>query len=90
MALQVQQLPLGAFQSNCYVVRRPDAGEALVVDPGWPGEASRILEALEGARCVAILVTHGDIDHIAGVDEVVEAMTLATELREGSKRAGAS
>jgi len=73
MALQVQQLPLGAFQSNCYVVRRPDAGEALVVDPGWPGEASRILEALEGARCVAILVTHGDIDHIAGVAELAGA-----------------
>ena len=47
MALQVEQLPLGAFQSNCYVVRRPNGAEALVVDPGWPGEASRILAALE-------------------------------------------
>ena len=73
MALQVEQLPLGAFQSNCYVARRPDAAEALVVDPGWPGEASRILAALGDARCAAILVTHGDIDHIAGVAELADA-----------------
>lgn len=73
MALEVDQLPLGAFQSNCYVVRRPGAAEAVVVDPGWPGEAERILAALGGASCAAILVTHGDVDHIAGVAELAEA-----------------
>jgi hydroxyacylglutathione hydrolase len=73
MALAVDQLPLGVYQSNCYVVRRPDAGEAVVVDPGWPGESGRILGALGDARCVGILVTHGDLDHVAGVAELVEA-----------------
>ncbi len=73
MALDVEQLPLGAFESNCYVVRQPDAGEAVVVDPGWPGESARIEAALDGARCAAILVTHGDIDHVAGVAELAEA-----------------
>ncbi len=32
----------------------------------------------------------GSLDRIAAVDAIVEAMSLATELREGSKRAGAS
>ena len=73
MSLQVVQLPLGAFQSNCYVVRGPSADEAVVVDPGWPGEAPRIQSVLGGARCVGILVTHGDIDHVAGVAELAEA-----------------
>jgi hydroxyacylglutathione hydrolase len=73
MTLQVEQLPLGAYQSNCYVVRRPDADEAVVVDPGWPGESGRIEQVLAGARCAAILVTHGDLDHIAGVAELAEA-----------------
>jgi glyoxylase-like metal-dependent hydrolase (beta-lactamase superfamily II) len=73
MPLEVQQLPLGPFQSNCYVVRRPDANEAVVVDPGWPGEVERIQAALAGAGCAAILVTHGDLDHIGGVVELVEA-----------------
>lgn len=73
MPLEVEQLALGAFQSNCYVVRRPAAEEAVVVDPGWPGETPRIQEALGGARCSAILVTHGDLDHIGGVAELTEA-----------------
>ena len=73
MALDVVQLPLGAFQSNCYVARRPDAVEAVVVDPGWPGETPRVESALAGARCAAILVTHGDIDHVAGVAELAAA-----------------
>jgi glyoxylase-like metal-dependent hydrolase (beta-lactamase superfamily II) len=73
MPLDVTQLPLGPFQSNCYVARRPGAGEAVVVDPGWPGEAERIQAALSGARCAAILVTHGDIDHIGGVEELASA-----------------
>ena len=73
MPLEVQQLALGPFQSNCYVVRRPGAAEAVVVDPGWPGEGERIQAALAGAGCAAILVTHGDLDHIGGVVELVEA-----------------
>jgi hydroxyacylglutathione hydrolase len=72
MPLEVAQLALGPFQSNCYVVRRPGAEEAVVVDPGWPGEVDRIQAALAGARCAAILVTHGDIDHIAGVSGLAE------------------
>jgi glyoxylase-like metal-dependent hydrolase (beta-lactamase superfamily II) len=55
---------------NCYVVRRPGADQAVVVDPGWPGETERIDEALDGARCAAILITHADIDHIGGVAEL--------------------
>ena len=85
MALQVEQLPLGAFQSNCYVVRRPDGAEALVVDPGWPGEASRILAALGDARCVAILVTHGDIDHVAGVAELAGATGAPVYIAEAER-----
>ena len=73
MGLEVVQLPLGAYQSNCYVVRRSGADEALVVDPGWPGEVEQIRAALGGARCAAILVTHGDLDHIGGVAELAEA-----------------
>jgi glyoxylase-like metal-dependent hydrolase (beta-lactamase superfamily II) len=72
MALEVQQLPLGAYQSNCYVVRRPEADAAVVVDPGWPGETGSIVDALAGATCAAILVTHGDLDHIAGVAELAD------------------
>ena len=73
MSLDVSQLVLGPFQSNCYVVRREGADEAVVVDPGWEGEGQRIQAALGDAACAAILVTHGDIDHVGAVAELAGA-----------------
>ena len=83
MTLDVRRLELSPYAMNCYVVRRPDADEAVVVDPGWPGEAGRIKEALDGARCVAILVTHADIDHIGGVAELAHATGAPIHMTEG-------
>jgi glyoxylase-like metal-dependent hydrolase (beta-lactamase superfamily II) len=53
-----------------YLIGDSGAGEAVVVDPGWPGAFAEIERALGGARCVGILVTHGDIDHVGAVAEV--------------------
>ena len=39
---------------------------------------------------VAAMRAGGKLDRLAQLDDLVEAMTLATELREGSRRAGAS
>jgi hydroxyacylglutathione hydrolase len=73
MTLDVTQLELGPFPVNCYVIRRGGAEEAVVVDPGWPGEHGRIVAALDGATCAGILITHGDMDHVGAVADVAEA-----------------
>jgi urease accessory protein len=44
----------------------------------------------DACALMAAFRANGSLDRIAGVDAIVEAMSLATELREGSKRAGAS
>src|SRR5712691_8090143 len=44
----------------------------------------------DACALMAAFCANGRLDRIAGVDAIVEAMSLATELREGSKRAGAS
>jgi len=73
MPLVVDRYPLGPYQANCYVVRA-DRGtpEAVVIDPGAEAAQVRLELASSGARCVAILVTHTDVDHIGAVAELAE------------------
>ena len=71
MSLVVDQLELGPIGTNTYLVRSsPSAAEAVVVDPS--GDVSTIQQALAavGARCAAILVTHGHFDHIVSLADL--------------------
>jgi hydroxyacylglutathione hydrolase len=90
MSLDVTQLELGPFAVNCYVVRAAGGNEGVVVDPGWPGAWTDIESALGDSRCAAILITHGDIDHVAGVAEVARAtgapVHIATEENDRLER----
>ena len=92
MPLDVVQLPVGPFPVNCYLVRRPGAEEAVVVDPGFDAPAIRLELAGRGARCVAILITHADVDHIAAVADLAEGtgapVHIAEDDRERLERAG--
>jgi glyoxylase-like metal-dependent hydrolase (beta-lactamase superfamily II) len=74
MTLDVTQLSLGPIGTNCYLVRRPGAAEAVVVDPGADATQIRLELARLGASCVAILITHGDWDHTAAVADLAEGV----------------
>ena len=71
--MTIHTLPLGAYQTNCYILYDDDRAECLVIDPGY--EPERVLEKAEalGKRPAAILLTHGHFDHVGGVK------TLAAE-----------
>ena len=66
--------PAGSFAANCYLVADAPGSECLIVDPGqdaMPG----INEIIEQYRLqpVAVLATHGHIDHIWSVAPVCGA-----------------
>jgi urease accessory protein len=54
------------------------------------GQLVRRWASFDAPVLVAAMRAGGDFDRLAELDDLVEAMTLATELREGSRRAGAS
>ena len=83
VSLAVNRYELGPIGTNCYVVRTGDSSaEAVVVDPG--ADAARVLDELGslGARCVAILITHGHWDHLGGVADLAEATDAPVHMAE--------
>ena len=66
--------PLGTFANNAYVIADRDRREALIVD--MPVESRRTLEAAQGLRVTAVLLTHSHPDHWAEY-ELVKAATGA-------------
>ncbi|TAN21019.1 MAG: MBL fold metallo-hydrolase [Actinomycetota bacterium] len=67
----IRQLPLWAAQTNCWIVSHsPSDSECVLVDaPPSPDEILHVLVS-NGLRPVAILATHGHIDHVGGVASV--------------------
>jgi hydroxyacylglutathione hydrolase len=86
MALAIDTYELGPLGTNCYVVRADrTAAEAVVVDPGGDAAQLRLELARMGARCGAILITHGHFDHLGGVADLAEGTGAPVYMPEGER-----
>jgi glyoxylase-like metal-dependent hydrolase (beta-lactamase superfamily II) len=67
--MKIDRLVLGEFETNCYIARSDEAAtECLIIDTGLDVRA--LLGFLDRHKLTpaAVVLTHGHIDHIAGVD----------------------
>ncbi len=73
----VTGFPAGAFAANCYVIAPAPGEECVIVDPGQ-GAVDGIEEILAARRLkpVAVLATHGHIDHVWSVAPVCGAKDI--------------
>lgn len=71
--LKIHTLPLGAYQTNTYIVWADHAKTCAIIDPGY--EAQTILSKVRelGLEVEAVLLTHGHFDHVGAVEEIVSA-----------------
>ena len=86
MTLVVDRYELGPIGTNCFVVRASrSADEAVVVDPSGDAADLRLELARTGARCVAILITHGHWDHLLGVTELAEGTKAPVHMAQDER-----
>ena len=75
--LEIVSVESEPFAENSYVIRRSGESAALVIDPGF--DVDSILDILRSERLtpIAILNTHGHVDHIAGNARMKSVYALA-------------
>ncbi|MCD4830600.1 MAG: MBL fold metallo-hydrolase [Anaerohalosphaeraceae bacterium] len=69
--MHIETLILGGYENNCYVVRKkPDISDCIIIDTGL--DAEPLVKFLQQNKLapVALILTHGHADHIAGVAAV--------------------
>jgi glyoxylase-like metal-dependent hydrolase (beta-lactamase superfamily II) len=74
----VTSFPAGAFAANCYLVAPAPGEECVIIDPGQDAQRG-IEELLDRYRLkpIAVLLTHGHIDHMWSVAPVCGAKGIA-------------
>ena len=65
--MNILTLPLGSYQTNCYIAWAEDADSCVVIDPGYEPETVLAEVIRLGKSVAAILLTHGHFDHVGGV-----------------------
>ena len=73
MKLYLKQLELGFLQNFVYLIGSPETHEVAVVDPGWDVPLILQTAAQDEMRITTVIVTHTHLDHINGVEEIVQA-----------------
>lgn len=70
--LEIRKLPVGEYQSNCYLLVDTSNTNALLIDPG--DQAEKIVRWVGSINTQAILITHGHLDHIGALERVRQTL----------------
>lgn len=86
MGVLVIGFPAASFGTNCFILAPAQGEECVIVDPGI-GVAGRVSELVTQftLRPVAVLLTHGHIDHTYSVTPICGAHGVAAHIHGGDR-----
>jgi len=71
--MKIDRIIVGDYETNCYIIRSsPETAACLVIDPGIEAEPAVHFLQEQGLNPVAVVLTHGHIDHIGGLKTLGE------------------
>lgn len=84
--LLVEGFPLWFFETNCWVVAPGEHGPCVVIDA--PPDPDAIAARIEhhDLHPVALLTTHGHIDHVGGIGDLVERYPMPVYVHDLDRR----
>ena len=68
--LKIHVLPLGDYQTNCYIVHEENSTDCLIIDPGYEPEIISSYLEEKGLTPEASLRTHCHFDHVGAVKDL--------------------
>lgn len=78
----IESVIAGIYDANCYIVMDEDTKEAVILDPGGiEPEIEKKVQEL-GAKVKCILLTHGHVDHVSGVEYFAEKYNVPFYISE--------
>jgi len=82
--MQITRLLVGPLETNCYIVSE-DGSCCWIIDPG--DEAETIIRTIEELHMtpLGILLTHGHLDHILAVPDLISRRFTASSRSSGSE-----
>ncbi len=72
----IKAIPAGIYDANCYIVMDEKTRDAVVLDPGGDGEMLERAIKDMGANVKSILLTHGHMDHVGGVEYLSDKLNV--------------
>ncbi|MCR1935280.1 MBL fold metallo-hydrolase [Clostridium tepidum] len=72
--MDIKTIPVGIYNANCYLLI--DEDKCAIIDPG--GDPEDIIKIIEDNNLVPqfILLTHGHIDHVGGVEAIKDKYNI--------------
>ena len=81
--VKIHTLPLGAYQTNCYIVHEETSKTCAIIDPGYEPEKVLAYCNRLGLSVDAVLLTHGHFDHVGAVEAIVKATNCKLWMSQG-------
>ena len=72
----IEAIPAGIYDANCYILVEENTKECWIIDPG--GDSERLISQIDklNAKPKFILLTHGHMDHVGGVIDLVKKYNI--------------